>query len=209
MKPSTPLLLAALMLLPACTSVLPQGQAAPRLFVLNVPRLTQPSQPKPLPVNLQIMQPQAVPGLDSERISLRKNGQEMDFYAGARWTGTVPRIVQSQLIETFENAHTLKSVGSEQVQFNPDILLAVEIRDFQAEYATDNADTPPTVHVRLIARLIRAGKQEIMFTQSYEEKEPAAANRMQETVEAYNAAFARAASHMVQDVTQALASKQH
>ncbi len=192
-------------LLTGCASLLPQGEEAPRLFALNLPRPQTPAiAAHPAPVSLQIAQPLAEPGLNSERIALRKHDQEVDYFAAARWTGTVPLLVQSQLVEAFENAQALRTVGSDMVQFHADATLAVEIRDFQVEYKAGEA---PLAHVRLVSRLIRGQKQEVISTATYEETEAAHDNRLQDIVAAMNTAFARVSARMVQDITNKLVTE--
>lgn len=187
--------------LAACGPILPQGAPAPRLFTFQAPRQVQAGAQSPY--TLQIAAPQAHPGLDSARIAIRKSGQEMDYVADASWSGALPLLVQSGLVEAFENARAMRAVGSDLVLFKPDYVLAAEIRDFQVEYHDAGA---PRVRVRLVTRVIQSESQLISATYSYEEMQPASANTLSDIAAAFDAAFARVSFRVVADTANALAA---
>lgn len=195
------LITSALLALTGCSSLFPQKEAT-RLFVLTAPRM-QAVTAAPLPVSLQVMLPQANAVLDSERIALRLEGLEMSYFDGARWSGPLPRLVQAELVETFENQRAVASVGSDLVPFRADYALAVELRDFQAEYA----GTDVVAHVRFTARLIDTESYNVIATFPYEETQKASANRLLDVVAAYNAALGRASTRLVQDMGSVMAHR--
>lgn len=196
----------ALAVLCACSPILMPGQPAPRLFVLNAPHAAAATPAaQPLPLSLQIIQPLAASGLDGDRIALRKGTDEMDYVAGARWSGHVPALVQAQLVEAFEGSGALRAVGSDLIQFHADDVLSVEIRRFEVEY---EGAKPTRAHVLLAARLIDAHDSNIVSTAVYEESEPVAAVQVQDMVGALNAAFVRASTRIVTDVTATLGKAQ-
>jgi len=182
--------LLALSLLTGCASILPKGPPAAKLYTLNPPQVTQSA--KRLPVSLQVLMPQAAPGLETERIALRKDDNQIDYYADVRWASSLNAMVQSLLVESFENSHSLKAVGNDLVEMSPSHSLLIEIRDFQIEGSQ--------AHVRLTAKLMKADKQEIILTRSYDEKAAVDSNDMTHIMKAFDNAYQEAARKLVADM---------
>jgi ABC-type uncharacterized transport system auxiliary subunit len=74
--------------------------------------------------------------------------------------------------------------------FGADMLLQIEVRQFQAEYAATSG--PPTVHVLLEGTLGRRSQREVLQTLRAESRVTAGADRMAAVVAAFNAAMADA-----------------
>ncbi|AGA64823.1 Membrane lipoprotein [Liberibacter crescens BT-1] len=67
-----------------------------------------------LPRNNQqilIPEPTALKLLDSENIVVRSSDSEVQFLKNSQWSDRLPRMVQSKLIESFENSQKLGAVG--------------------------------------------------------------------------------------------------
>jgi len=194
------LIFASLFLLTACGSLLPKGAPAPRLYTLNAPRTMETG--NKIPVRLQILLPQATPGLETERIVLRNTDNQVDYFADTKWTGTLTALVQSLLVESFDNTRRLESVGSDLVAINQNYNLLIEIRDFQAEYRKGAA--APYAHVRLVAKLIKADTNDVLTTATYNESVAANGNSLQEIIPAFDAAWQKVSSEIVRDSLQKL-----
>jgi len=139
---------------------------------------------------LQVARPLAAPGLDTDGIALQRDGQRLDYYAASRWAAPLPEIVQSQAIEALRASGKFRSVQPEGAAFAADLVLQLEIRRCQAEYA--GADGPPTVHVQLLATLGRRADRGVLATVSAAGTAPASENRMQSVVAAFQAALGTA-----------------
>lgn len=190
-------------LLASCSSILPKGAPAPRLYTLNAPYEAQAGQR--IPARLQILIPQANPGLETERIVLRNTDNQMDYFADTKWAGPATAMVQSLLVESFDNTGRLEAVGSDLVSINQNYNLLVEIRDFQAEYT--KGSSTPRAHVRLTAKLIKADTNDILTTTTYDEKEFSSNNSLQEIVPAFDKAWQRVSIRIVNDTLQTLGSQ--
>ena len=104
--------------------------------------------------DLSIGRPDLAPGLDTERIAVLK-GRQLDYYRGAQWGGRTVEVIQTLLVDSFEDQQLFRSVTPEQSRVSSEYVLDVSVRDFQAEYASDGA--APTAHVTIFGRLIRVG----------------------------------------------------
>jgi cholesterol transport system auxiliary component len=96
-------------------------------------------------------------------------------------------MVQTLLVESFENTGRIVAVGRESVGLKPDYVLKLELREFQAEYESPQA--PPTVRIRLIAKLVRMPAREIVAAHMAERKQTAAANNLDSVVGAFDEAL--------------------
>ena len=143
---------------------------------------------------LQVLRPQAAPGLDTDRIALNSGAQRLDYYAASRWPAPLPDFLQSLAIDALRASGKFRAVQPDAAAFAADEVLQIEIRRCQAEYAGDG---PPVVHLRLLATLGHRSDRAIVASVSAESTVPAAANRMQAVVAAFQTAVAAALSELV------------
>jgi len=147
------LALATCALLGACAAALNLAAPdPPRLYSLT-PKSTFADDLPEVDARITVEVPTATAGLNTARIALQPTSTTLEYYARARWVDVVPVMVQNLLLESLENAR-LDVLGREVVGVRADYALLVHIREFQAEYSQIE-DEPPTVRVRLQARLIR------------------------------------------------------
>jgi cholesterol transport system auxiliary component len=149
--------------------------------------------------DLSIGRPDLAPGLDTERIAVLK-GRQLDYYRGANWGGRTTEVIQTLLVDSFEDQRMFRSVTAEQSRIASDYVLDVSVRDFQAEYAGDNA--APMVHVTILGRLVRVGDRQLVDTFAAQAQSRAADDRMS----AVAAAFETAAHKVVLDLAQQTAA---
>jgi cholesterol transport system auxiliary component len=150
--------------------------------------------------DLSIGRPDVAPGLDTPRIAVLK-GQQLDYYRAATWGESAGEVVQALLVGTFEEQRLFRSVTSEQTRVAGNYLLDVEVRDFQAEYGASEA---PTVHVRLIGRLIRVSDRKLVETLAAEARNAAPDNRMAVVAASFQAAGQQVAVELAQKVASAI-----
>jgi cholesterol transport system auxiliary component len=96
---------------------------------------------------LVIPEPTAPAPSDGERIVVRTGPSSVAVIKGAQWTDRLPRLLQSRLIQTFENAKLLRSVSRPGDGVTPDRALAWEIRRFEMDAATGQAVVELSVKV--------------------------------------------------------------
>lgn len=89
--------------------------------------------------------PHADSSLDTDRILIREGGDRLAYLAGAKWADSLPGLLQSRLIGTFENARQLKAVG--RPGKSSDYSLSTDIRKFEVDVTTGEA------RVELVARI--------------------------------------------------------
>ncbi len=149
--------------------------------------------------DLSIGRPDVAPGLDSERIAVLK-GRQLDYYRGAQWGGRMTEVVQTLLVDSFEDQQLFRSVTSEQSRVPGEYVLDVSVRDFQAEYA--GGSEAPTAHVTILGRLIRVTDRQLVETFAATAQSKATDNRMSDVA----AAFETAAHKVVLELAQKTAA---
>jgi cholesterol transport system auxiliary component len=198
------LLLASALLtstLSGCTGALLESKVAePSVYVLRPG--TAPVATVAYPVTLSVALPSAAPGLDVDRIAVLRNGNQLDYYYGVRWGGAAPQVMQSMLVARLQAQQGLKNVSAEGLPVNADYLLALELRDFQAEYASD--DTAPSVRVTLVGTLVNIKTRAIANSINATALVAARNNRLGEVVTAFDAAAQQAAQSVSEQIMTAV-----
>ena len=152
--------------------------------------------------DLSIGRPDLAPGLDSERIAVLK-GRQLDYYRGAQWGGRMAEVVQTLLVDSFEDQQLFRSVTSEQSRVASEYVLDISVRDFQAEYASDG--DAPTAHVTILGRLIRVVDRQLVDTFAATAQSKAADNRLGPVAAAFETAAHKVVLELAQKTATAIA----
>jgi len=188
---------AALALLPAatsCSSLIPGTGTPPQLYVLTR-KSTFPADLPQISRQLLVDTPVAPAEIDTARVVLSRSATTIDYFANAAWSDRAPAMVQSLLIESFEQTGRIPSMARDSAVLRADYILMPELRRFEARY--ENSEAPPTVLVRLLVRLIKMPERLIIGVDIAEGRETATANAMDAIVEAYNEALGSVMKRLV------------
>ncbi len=82
---------------------------------------------------LLIADPTALKALDSENIVVRLLGSEVQYLANSQWSDKLPRMVQSKLVEAFEDTGKLGGVGRPGQGLAIDYQVVTDIRAFEVD----------------------------------------------------------------------------
>jgi cholesterol transport system auxiliary component len=188
------MLLIASGLCTACVgSILKSDNEAPNLYRLAAPPASGASAGAgAAPAHaITVARPRAVSSLDTERIAVTTPGHGFDYLAGARWADTAPQMVQQLLVDTLIAGGRFATAVAAPSRVPTDLLLEVELRHFEAVYAS--VGEPPRILVELQANLVdvRRGARVASFDSRAEAT--AARNDRTAVVAAFQDATARAA----------------
>lgn len=189
------LLIAVVGLLATACSNLPLGGPPPRLYTLT-PKSTFGDGLPTVDWQLVVEEPVAAGALDTDRIALRNAPTEVEYYAGVRWTERAPRLVQTLLVESFENSNSIVAVGRQAIGLRSDFNLKSELREFQADYFEDGQ--PPTVRVRLNVKLVQQPRRAIIASRNIEATVMAESAAFNDVVLAFDEALGRVLRHTVE-----------
>lgn len=152
-------------------------------------------------VDVAIGRPDLGPGLDTDRIAVLK-GRQLDYYRGARWGGRSVEIVQSMLVSSLNDQGLFRSVTAEQARVATDYMLDIEVRHFEADYASGS----PEAHVMIIGRLIRIVDRKLVTTVTGEARAAANEERMTAVTQAFEVASQKVALDLARQTAVAVAN---
>lgn len=173
--------------LAACGGLLPQAPPS-NLYTLS-PKSTYPADLPKVKWQLVVEEPFAAGGLDTHRIAIMTSPYEVKYFPEARWAERAPRMVQTLLIESFENSGSIVAVGRQSVGLRSDYNLKIEMREFQAELKPGSA--VPDAHVVMNVKLVGQPRQEIVASSGFERRAPAKSSAMIDVVQAFDEALGR------------------
>lgn len=168
--------------------------APPRLFDLTPKSTFDDGLPK-ASARLTIDVPTATAGLNTARIALKPTATQFEYYAGARWVDVVPVMTQTLLLESFDNSDKIDVLGRGAYGLRADYGLLVNIREFQAEYRSD--DAAPDVRIRFQARLVAMPRRSHIAATSVVGLATAKSRKLTDIIDAFDLAFGRAAKDLV------------
>ena len=125
-------------------------------------------------------------GIDVSHIARRPSANELQYFSGARWNSRLANMLQSVLVQSFENAGQQVSMGRGGAVVPSKFELQVEIRDFQAEYF-DGSNTP-TIHIRLAVKLVKLSPLAVVGNTIIDVREDAFDQRMPSIIAAFDRA---------------------
>ena len=108
--------------------------------------------------------PSAVDPLDSSHIVVMPQPGIVQFYKGARWRERMPVLLQSLLLQGFQESGRLLGVSTLGSGLHGDYVLHLELGDFQAEY---RGATSPTVVLRINAQLMQSASNRVIAARSF------------------------------------------
>ncbi len=177
-----------------CGSVIPGAASEPpRLYDLT-PKSTYSKNLPKADWQLIVETPIASASLNTNRIPVRRNPTTLGYYERAVWTDLAPSLVQTLLIESFENTGKIIAVGRESVGLRADFVLKTELREFQAETASGS----PVAHVRLTAKLVQMPQRTIIAWTSEEHSVAADGESMDAIVRAFDKALGKTLKRIVE-----------
>lgn len=132
--------------------------------------------------------------------------------AAGSWTvnavaDLAPRMFQTLIVESFENSDRIVAVGREAIGLRADYVLKTELREFQAEfpqpllYSNEGGIgnvAPPTIRVRINAKLIKMPRRSIVASKNFEYLIDAKENSMAEIIGAFDTALGQTMRRMVE-----------
>jgi cholesterol transport system auxiliary component len=98
---------------------------------------------------IEITEPVASAALDSTRLVVRSGPESIAYLTGAQWSARLPALVQTRLVQTFENAKLAHFVGRPGERFVADYALTSEIRRFEID--VEHGEAVVEIMARIVA----------------------------------------------------------
>lgn len=193
--------LAAALAVSGCTGLGTLNRAAaPTDLYMLTPKSTFASGLPRLSHQIVIEEPTAHSAVDTDQIAVQPTPFQFEYFPVARWVDRAPVIVQTLLIESFENSGKVAAVGRSTVGLRPDYLIVTDLREFQArlpkqllsdEEAEGGVADALEVHVRLNLKIIDAFDDHIIGSKSFEKVMVSGSSDMEDVVVAFDDALGK------------------
>jgi cholesterol transport system auxiliary component len=190
--------------LAGCSDLIGPSSAPQQLYVLRPTGGVSVAGPK-VDFSLAVSTSTSSQHLGSPRIALVQPNGALDVYADSAWSDRLPSLVQTTLVEAFENSGRIEAVAGDNDGFHSDYFLDAEIRDFEARY--DAQDGIPTCLVRIASRLASTKGREIFANLNSVHQVAATANSVPAVVQAFDQALGQVFSEIVSWTLDAAAKR--
>lgn len=152
---------------------------------------TFPAFEKPATAQLTVREPTALDVLSTDRILVRGSRGLTSIADDAKWSDLLPLVLQSRMLQSFENAGLMRQASRPLDGLNADFQLVTEIHKFDLVAAPN-----PTAEVEFSARLLGADGK-VVAAKVFQAEEPAKGVDAAAAAAALDAAFGRLAIELV------------
>lgn len=163
------------------------GSEPPRLFDLS-PKNTFDTDVPRVDWQLVVEEPTAPKAIDTDRLAIRPSSLVIEYFPGVKWTDRAPALIQTLLVESFENSGKIVGVGRRAIGLTGEYTLSSELREFEA-IADANGQT--RVAVRLVLKLVRQSSGGIIASTTAAETVLAATDQPADVVVAFDTAVGK------------------
>lgn len=140
---------------------------------------------------LLIADPTALKALDSENIVVRLSGSEVQYLANSQWSDRLPRMVQSKLVEAFEDTGRLGGVGRPGQGLAIDYQVVTDIRAFEVDTVKNIAN------IEISVKLLNDKNGTVRAQQVFQSSARVSGSGNANIVKALDSAFAAASRDIV------------
>lgn len=133
---------------------------------------------------LLIIEPKTIATLDTERIAVRQAGGAFAYLNDGAWADRLPRLLQTRIIQAFENANRLAGVGRPGDRLASDWQLLTEIRAFNLV-----VEGQTSAEVEVSVKLVNDRNGRILAAQVFGARTPASATEARAAVTAFDASL--------------------
>lgn len=145
--------------------------------------------------SLTVVRPNSNGFLDSNRISVRPNAYELQVYQGANWLDSLPDLIQTNLVESFENSGKIKSVSRQNSGVPAEVALLLDIRKFESVY-TDGQKIP-IVQIQIHAKVVEYPSNRVISSKTFSNEATPASKDIVDVVQAFETGLTTINQEMV------------
>jgi cholesterol transport system auxiliary component len=144
--------------------------------------------------NKQILvpEPTALKSLDSEQVLVRVSPSEIQYLADSQWGDRLPRMVQSKLVQAFENTGKLAGVGKPGQGLAIDYQVVTDIRAFEI-----NTSGPRTANVEISVKILNDRNGSVRAQNVFRASVPVSGEGNTQLIAGINRAFAKVGADIV------------
>lgn len=149
---------------------------------------------------LIIPEPTTLLAFNTDKIMTKPAPDESLPLENARWSDSLPILVQAKLVETFENAGYAQRVSRTIGDFASNYQLSIDIREFDVSTEGD-----PEAQIVILAKIL-SPNNEIIASRKFETSAPAKGSEVRQYIDALSAAFDEVERKILEWTTKEIAS---
>lgn len=154
------------------------------VYSLRAKPADDPAKEPKVPWSLTVIRPNSTSILDSNRIAVRPEANVLQVYKGANWSDSLPDLMQSVVVESFEDSGAIATVSRQNSGVPAEVALLIDIRQFEAVYAS-GAKIPDAV-IQLHAKVLEYPSNRVIAVKTFHAKVPAASKEIPDVVQAFD-----------------------
>jgi cholesterol transport system auxiliary component len=140
---------------------------------------------------LAVAEPSALQPLEDDRILVRDAAGSLSILSGGRWSDRLPRLLQSRIVQTFENATKSRSVSRVGDGITAQYQLTTDLRAFQLDASQGQAV------VDIFAKVVDVSSGKILKARRFNTRVPVGSANAGEVAQALDRALAMALIEIV------------
>ncbi|NOE34278.1 MULTISPECIES: ABC-type transport auxiliary lipoprotein family protein [unclassified Ruegeria] len=170
-----------------------QQAAKPNDLYLLTPKSTFSSALPRIQKQIVVEEPTATAAVNTDQIAIQPTPLQVQYLPRARWVDRAPLIVQTLLVESYENSGKVAAVGRSTVGLRADYVIAPDLREFQGIVVQETETSKSVrIEVRMNIKVIDEYEDKIIASSSFQENVVAASEQTPDLIEAFDKALGRA-----------------
>lgn len=143
-------------------------------------------------IQLLIPEPMALKAYNSDSIAVRPSPLAISYFQGVLWADRLPRMVQSKVLQSFENSRRVKAVGlpGEGLLINYQVLL--EIRAFELR-----TDGQARAYIEMAAKILNDSNGGVIANKVFIAEVPVSSDQPAKAVAGLDAALKQVLDELV------------
>lgn len=185
--------LACVLGLTACGGILPKKEPM-EILTPQVHVAPDPAWPQ-VTWQLSVGRPNTNDMLESRRLAVIPTPGRIEVYKGVAWDDSVPDIVQTAVVEAFEDSGRIVAVGRQASGLRNDFMLQLDLRNDEAVY--HSAGAPPEVIVVVTAKLVDSAHSRAVASRTFRATATASSTEVHAVAQAFDEALATLTRELV------------
>ncbi len=166
-----------------CVSLLPETAPPKPRYHITTPD-TAALEGDRLNWSLVIEDPRTTRAYDSVRVAVTPAPGKIEYFAGAEWADRAPRLFQTALVQTFEDAGRIIAIGDRGAVPVGDVILQTDIRRMHYDVRDRSGQADVAIYARL-----GDGKGGVYAVRRFMASTPANGENADAVIAAFNASF--------------------
>lgn len=164
--------------------------AQPNDLYLLTPKSTFSSSLPRVQKQIVVQEPTATAAVNTDQIAVQPTPLQVQYLPRARWVDRAPIIVQSLMVESYENSGKVAAVGRSTVGLRADYVIVPDLREFQGIVVSETENAKSVrIEVRLNIKIIDEFEDKIIASNSFQENVVAVSDSTPDLVRAFDEAL--------------------